>query len=289
MTWLVRLFFIYFMSGISSAWAAGEIGYVEDFSGLPSHYKVTRGSQLIPLSLCLPLYNGDLIEALDENGHLTLRLVDRADPVTWTRADRENSIKAEIPQTGFWSSLLDWTVTSLSPIDDQKRQLVLTSIRSDDDADFGVPLLATPQTLSSGTRTIALGWLKPSQVVEISLSSKSGKKLVKKAKGKGGLWISPELDLRAGTYRLEVTAAGNKVSGTVTVSDPAKLPEIPPELQRESVPEPLRRTAQALWLSAQQNGQYRLEALHILAGAHRSASETTLLKSLIAGKRFQLP
>ncbi len=286
----IALFLLGFLGLFTShALAVGEIGYVEDFHGAASGYRVIREGQEIALKLCLPLQNGDRIEVAGDDGRVVLRLIGRPDPVVWSKADGQTPIAAELTRAGFWSNFLDWTVASISPLDEEKRAQVLTNIRNDGNQEFAVPLFKAPQTIAAGKRTIAFGWLKPSQVVEVSILLKSGKKIISKAKGSGGLWVSPELDLKAGNYRVEVAAGGTKAEGKIMAVDPSKLPAIPEELRIETIPEPMRRTAQALWLAAQGKGEYRMEALMMLASAKRSPSEKLLLEALIAGKPFNLP
>ena len=123
------MLFAFFIYAVQPSWADGEIGYVEDFSGLASHYRVIHAGKEIPLQLCQPLYNGDTIEALDDKGRVSLRLLDHPNAVVWSRADKDTKFSAVVPKTSFWSGLMDWTVASLSPFDEQKRERVLTTIR----------------------------------------------------------------------------------------------------------------------------------------------------------------
>ncbi len=289
MTRLVVMLLGFFICAVSTAWADGEIGYVEDFSGQADHYRVMRADKDIPIRLCLPLFNGDKIEALDDAGRVSLRLVDHPEAVIWSRVDKETPIKAVVPQTSFWSGFMDWTMASLSPFDTQRRERVLTSIRGDDGSEFGVPLLQVPQTMAAGKRVIIIGWLKPSSVTEISITAKGGHKLVDKSKGAGGVWASPALTLKAGTYRIAVATAAATVSGEIKVVDGQGMPQFPEELTRESVPEPLLHTAQALWLAALEDGRYRLEALQLIAKDRTARPAVILMEALIDGKKFTLP
>jgi hypothetical protein len=282
-------FLLTFLLLASPALADGEIGCVDEFRGDASAYKIIRADKELAMQLLLPMHNGDRIEMTNEDGSVTIRLAGQLPPLVWSKADSVNALSVEIPRASFWSNLMDETVAFISPLDRQKRQQVLANIRNDGNEAFAVPLLESPQTIAAGNRTIALGWQKPSQVVEISILSKSGKKIISKAKGSGGLWISPALALKPGNYRVEILAGGKKLSGKITAADPAALPEIPAELRFETIPEPLRRTAQALWLARQDKGQYRLEALALLAGVRRSLSEKLVLEALIDGKKFELP
>ena len=289
MTRIVVTLFGLFMCFASAARASGEIGYVEDFSGHADRYVVRRGDMAIPIRLCLPLLNGDQIEALDDTGRVSLRLIDHPKAVIWSRADKYTRITAVAPQASFWSGLMDWTMASLSPLDDQKRERVLTTIRNDGGAKFGVPLLQVPQVMAAGKRALMIGWLKPSAVAEISVTAKSGQRLVDRSKATGGLWTSPLLNLKPGTYRIEVATAAATARGEVRIVDGTEMPVLPEELTRDSVPEPLRHTSQALWLAAQDGGRYQLEAMQLIAKDRTVRPAELLLEALIGGAKFSLP
>lgn len=289
MTRVAVMLFGLFICAVQPSWADGEIGYVEDFSGLASHYRVLHAGKEIPMHLCLPLYNGDTIEALDNKGRISLRLIDHPNAVVWSRADKDTKLSAIVPKTRFWSGLMDWTVASLSPFDEQKRERVLTTIRGDGGGEFGVPLLHVPQSVAAGQRVLVVGWLKPSTIAEISITAKGGRKLVDKSKAMGGLWASPALNLKPGKYRIVVAAGGQTVSGDIDVVPRAEIPQFPAELTQNSIPEPLRHSAQALWLAAQEGGHYRLESLQLIANHRNARSAAVLMEALIAGKTFVLP
>jgi hypothetical protein len=272
---------------IQPARADNEIGYVEDFIGQASNYTVERGSEIISMKLLMPVYSGDRIETLSEKGRVSLRLVDHPEPVVLSRADNGKPIPTLVPQEGFWSSVLTSTLAAISPFDQQKRERVLTAIRGDE-GEFGVPLLQTRQILASGQRSIALGWLKSTAVTEITITRKNGKKLVAKGKGVGGLWISPAIPLKPGPYRITVSAGNDSVTGEVEVIKSEDLPQLPADLTRGSIPEALRRVAQATWLAAQDKGQYRIEALQLIAN-DRSRPAVVLTDALISGQSVHLP
>jgi hypothetical protein len=289
MTRFAVMFFAFFIYAVQPSWADGEIGYVEDFSGLASRYRVIHAGKEISLQLCLPLYNGDTIEALDDKGRLTLRLIDHPNAVIWSRADKETQFSAVVPKTSFWSGLMNWTVASLSPFDEQKRERVLTTIRGDSGGEFDVPLLQAPQTLAAGQRVLVVGWLRPSMVAEISVTAKGGRKLVNRSKAMGGLWSSPTLNLKPGKYHVIVATSARTVAGDIDVVLPSEMPQLPAELTKDGIPEPLRHSAQSLWLAAQEGGHYRLEALQLIAKDRSTRSAAVLVEALIAGKTFDLP
>ena len=273
----------------SSAWASGEIGYVDDFIGKADRYQLIRDHKIFPVKLCLPLLSGDHIVALDDAGRMQLRMIDHPDVVVWSRGDKDTPLTAIVSKESYWSGFLDWTVASLSPFDDQKRERVLTAIRGDGGAKFDVPLLNVPQVMASGKRIIVIGWLKPSAVIAITITDKSGKLLVDKGKAAGGLWSSPVLNLIPGTYRISAVSGAATITNEIKVVDSTKIPSFPEELTRASVPEPLRHTVQALWLSAQDDGRYQLEALQLIANDTNVRSAKVLSEALIGGTKFSLP
>lgn len=274
-------------AAVRPVFAQSEIGYVEDFSGVSGNYIVTRGADTVPMKLLMPVYAGDLIEALTEKGRVTLRLVDHPEPVIWSRADRDTPLAAPVAEGMSWSSILSATLASISPLDDQKRERVLTAIRGDE-GEFDVPLLRSGQTIAAGRRSLSLGWMKSSAVTEISITTKNGKKLVNRAKGVGGFWTSPELNVKPGRYRIVVSSGDGQVTGEIDVVAAEELPQVPPEIHDARLPSSLLRVAQAGWIAQQSNGQYRFEALQLLAG-ERSRAANVLTDALIAGQPIGPP
>jgi len=281
------MFFLIWAASLQTAWAQDEIGYVEDFTGAPSNYVVKHGTGTVPMRIFLPVYSGDLIEAVDDQSEATLRLMGHPEPIMWSRGDKDRPLSAEVPKASYWSSLLTSTLGAISFLDNEKRERVFTAFAVAAEI-FGVPLLQAPQTMAAGQRKVAVGWLKSGAVTEISITSQGGQLLVDKSKGLGGLWSSPALNLKPGQYRIAVSAGTDVISGNVDVIDLGKMPPIPAELTQDGIPDALRHTAQAVWLAEQEGGRYRLEALQLVVNdKNRSANE--LVDALIAGKALEAP
>lgn len=267
-----------------SAFAAAEIGYIEDFTGEASGYVVRRDGQDLPVVLCMPLMKGDQL-IVSGKGRALVRLADRPEPVVWTAADSATPLEA--PGEPFWSPLLDWVVAKISPIDTQRRERVAANIRDDGGGEFGVPLLAARQVVAAGERTLAIGWQKPASPVQITIMPKKGKPIVSKAKGVGGVWVSEPIMLKPGRYRIEVATPSRTVRGEFEAVDPGALPVPPGELER--IPGPLSAAASAVWLAGQNDGRYRLEAFQILARAKPVGAVAAVRSALIDGSDIGPP
>ncbi|MFO1088072.1 MAG: hypothetical protein U1E46_00670 [Hyphomicrobiales bacterium] len=270
------------------AHAASEIGYVEDFAGPASGYRVIRSGTEVAMTICLPLMGGDKVQVIAPNGRIVLRLAGRSDPVVRTARDNETPLEETPGSTTYWSAVFDWAVATLSPLDEQRRERISTTIRDDGGGDFGVPLLRSLQTMAAGERSISIGWTKPSQPVLVSLSTKSGKQLVS-GKGVGGLWTSPLVSLKPGSYRLEVAAPGAKVIGRLEVVKPQRLPDWPKDLANEDGSDPLAAAARALWLASQGDGAYALEAFQRVARSQPLGPTAVVRAALINGARINPP
>jgi hypothetical protein len=277
----------FWVLGVSAR--ASEIGYIEDFVGPPSDYVLWRDGVSRAVALCLPVRNGDRIEALTDSGRVTVRLVDRSEPVVLTRAQRDTALTGQAPVKGFWSGLLDWTAASLSPFDSERRQRVSTNIRNDGGSGLAVPLLDRPQKIAAGQRSVTIGWLPAAGITEVRLGGPRGTVLAG-GKGVGGLWTSPTLDLTPGRYTLEVRNPAGLIKGALTIVPAARLPALPSDLTRTEIPAPLRNVAQAAWLAAQDGGTYRLESLQGLEPqTNRQRPALVLIDALIAGKTIAPP
>lgn len=260
-----------------------EIGYVESLDHKADAYSIRNGDTARKAAILAPILSGDVIRVLDPSAKMTIRLVDRPDAVVLSAANGETPIEAKPPEKSFWSGLLTWTGTSVEVFDDEQRQQVSASIRGDDAKELRAPLLATPQTIATGRRALAIGWLSP-KVVQIRILSKSGK-VIASGKGVGGLWTSPAVDWKAGNYRIEIAASGEKLTQTMQAVAPAKLPALPEALEAPGIPAPLKAASTGAWL-ASQDPRYLLEALQNVApdaGTSRPARLLTI--AFIDGKR----
>ncbi|MBN9018421.1 MAG: hypothetical protein J0H11_13465 [Rhizobiales bacterium] len=260
-----------------------EIGYVESFDRPADAYVIVSDGVAKKVAILAPILNGDVIEVKDPAASITLRLVGRDDPVIISAANQGTPVTTEVPQKSFWSGLFDWTSASVEVFDEEQRQQVSASIRGDDDKELSVPLLASPQTLVAGKRALAIGWPSP-RTVEIRILKKGGQ-VVAEGRPSGGLWLTPAIDWKVGTYRIEIAAGGDTVRQTLQFIGPKKAPKLPAELTDPAAPAPLRASATAAFYAAS-DPAYVLEALQYVAPDARTSRPAKLLTlALIDGKR----
>jgi hypothetical protein len=236
-----------------------EVGFIEAYAPEGAAMTLRRGDQIVPLRLCARVLQGDRILLVRPDERVVLRLMDRPEPVVITAARGEYVVKAAAPAhsllDGAWDSILD----ALNLLDTPERTRVSASIRSGG-GELKVPLLASPQTLVAGKRTLSLGWLPERLGVTVTIRSAKGAPLVSEAKGSGGVWTSTPLDLVPGDYTVEITPRGGKaLSAPLHVVSPDKVPAIPAELTREALPPAMRALGAATFL-AMKGPEWRLEA-----------------------------
>lgn len=236
-----------------------EVGFVESYAPEGAALTIRRGDQIVPLRLCARVLQGDIIRLIRPDERVVLRLMDRPDPVVVTAARGDYVVKATPPARGLldgaWDSILD----AINLLDAPERTLVSASIRSGG-GELKVPLLASPQSLAAGKRMLTLAWLPERLGVGITIRPAKGAPLVSEAKGMGGSWTSPPLDLVPGDYTIEITPRGGKaLSAPLHVISPDKLPPVPAELTRETLPPAMRALGAATFL-ARADKQWRLEA-----------------------------
>jgi hypothetical protein len=236
-----------------------EVGFIEAYAPEGAALTLRRGDQIVPLRLCARVLQGDRILLVRPDERVVLRLMDRPEPVVITAARGEYVVKAETPARGLldgaWDSILD----ALNLLDTPERTRVSASIRSGG-GELKVPLLASPQTLIAGKRTLTLGWLPERLGVTVTIRPAKGAPLVSEAKGTGGVWTSAPLDLAPGDYTVEITPRGGKaLDASLHVVAPDKVPAIPAELTREALPPAMRALGAATFL-AMKGPEWRLEA-----------------------------
>lgn len=236
-----------------------EVGFIEAYAPPGAELTLQRGDASVPVRLCARILAGDRIHLTRPNERIVLRLVDRPEPVVVTAARGDYVVEAAVSGRGLldgaWDSILD----ALNLLDTPERTRVSASIRGGTD-ELSVPLLATPQNLVAGRRTFTLAWFPDRLPVSITIRPAKGAPLVSAAKGIGGVWTSPALDLTPGSYAVEIAARdGKPVAGRITVVTPDAAPKPPSELANAGLPENVRAFGQATWL-ALRDPAWRLEA-----------------------------
>lgn len=283
---LVLFIFVLAPTPRGSAADAPEVGYVEDLVRTTSADAILRGGAEVPLERLTPIRNGDHFRLTDARAKVVLRIAGLPAPLVVSQANQTVPIASALPEQGFWSGLLGWVGSSVVVFDRSERTQTTAAIRGDGDGELAAPMLAAPQILASGRRSLAVGWLAPN-IVTVRLSS--GSKVIAEGKGVGGLWIGPALDLRPGKYVLTLKTPDATVSRDVTVADVANLPKPPAALTRADIPGGLGQTAQAVWFAAQ-GKQYLLEALqHVAGDANTFKPASIVVDALIAGRQPSPP
>lgn len=236
-----------------------EVGFIEAYGPEGAALTLQRGDQIVPLRLCARVLQGDRIRLVQPDERVVLRLMDRPQPVVVTAARGEYVVQAAAPARGLldgaWDSILD----ALNLLDSPERSRVSASIRGGN-GELKVPLLAGPQALVAGKRKLTLAWLPERLPVTITVRPAKGAPLVAEAKGMGGVWTSAPVDLAPGDYVVEITPrGGNALTASLRVVAADKVPAIPAELTRETLPPAMRGLGSATFL-AMKGPEWRLEA-----------------------------
>ena len=271
---------------VAAAEQSPEVGYVEDLPQVGLADVIVRAGGNVPLELLAPIHNGDTFTLGDPKAKVVLRLAGRADPVVVSQENKGDKIDASPPTRGYFIGLLSWVGSSIVIFDKGERMEMTAAIRGDGGDTLSAPMLQAPQVLAAGRRPIAVGWLTP-DVISIRFSM--GGKTMAEGKGVGGLWVSPELELRPGRYVLSLKGPDGAISEDITVADAAYFPAPPADLTRTDIPGALGETAEGVWF-ASQGKQYLLEALqHVAAHSDDFKPAGILVDALIAGRQPSLP
>ncbi len=274
------------LAAVADTEPSPEVGYVEDLGHVGPADVIVRNGGNVPLELLAPIHNGDTFMLTEPNAKVLVRLAGRPDPVAVSQANEGDKIDASPPAHGYFTGLLSWVGSSIVIFDKGERTQTTAAIRGDGGDTLSAPILQAAQVLAAGRRPIAVGWLTP-DVISIRLSN--GSKTVAEGKGVGGLWVSPEVDLRPGKYVLALKGPDSAISVDVTVTDPVHFPVPPADLMRTDIPGPLGETAKGVWFAGQ-GKQYLLEALQHVAGdsGHFKPADI-VIDALIAGRQPQPP
>lgn len=270
---------------ISRAMAAEpiEVGYIENIKGNAAKIALTRDGKAEPVTICGLVYNGDRITVSDPRGAITLRLSGQPEPVVIGAEKGEYKLDFEPPKKGFLIGLVRWAAASIGDLDKKARSPVSMSVRSGPNGPLALPLLKDKQVLAEGKRSLMVGWQGAPSMADVTLSNGQGE-IVASGRGSGRVWRSPQVDLRPGEYRIEVSTPRERVGGSIEVVPASAIPPLPRDLTEEAAPHALRSAAQAAWLASQAQ-RYAFEAYQqVAADADRSAPAGLVADALLAGE-----
>jgi hypothetical protein len=258
-----------------------EVGFIEDYAPDGAALTLQRGDQIVPLRLFTRVLQGDRIRLVRPDERVVLRLMDRPRPIVVTAARGDYVVQAAASARGMLDGAWDSVLDALTSLDTPERTLAAAGVRGSTD-ELRVPLLAVPQTLIAGTRTLTLAWLPERLAVTITIRPAEGAALVSGAKGMAGSWTSAPLDLTPGDYTVEIVPnSGKALTAGLHVVAADTIPAIPAELTRMTLPLSMRALGAATFL-AMKGPEWRLEAFQRLAPFTRDFAPAKKLSRALA-------
>jgi len=231
--------------------------------------------QTRPVDIDTPLQQGDVLQLLDTNATVEIILESGKRVVLKNGSHQGNRFMiTREAELGVSDRLMAFIRRVFKP-DAARRAIAAgrgvrcSNTDTDHPLQFSVPALASgTANLAEGTRDLFIPWQGGLAPFEITLRNKVNGKTVAQASGHTGCEVAFEkLALLPGFYELRLQDAkrSTQLVGNIRVVDRKNLPSEPAELTQEQLPQDIRAYYYALWLAAEDNGAWTLEAIQQLS------------------------
>ena len=153
------------------AWAQVEVGFVEDFSGEPEHYRLERDGSPVPVRILTPLQTGDRVSVEHPEGRIQLRLGEQS-ALTLDGSQGEPFVVAGGGESAtLFGNLARWAVDWTQGEGEDESTVALVT-RGDGFALRGVP--AAAQRIPATRESLWLAWSGGSPPFSWSLRDGAG-------------------------------------------------------------------------------------------------------------------
>jgi hypothetical protein len=281
---------LFALLGMPTCSYAQTIGWIESFTGPQSEYELLRENGPIPVSMFLPLRDGDRIRVLREGSGIRLvldggtRVVDLSSATQLEVTTRGRTLPT-VPV-----NLLSWAGSWLTVRHQESLSTVNVLVRS---RRVSLPLFTPgPQSIPGPLRQLAITWEGGLSPYGIALSSSDAPaNPIAVTQSVAPRAVLAGIALQPGEYTVRVVDSQmNAASARFLVSDGASPSALPDELLDTALPGNLRQTLLATWLAAPQNGQRTLQAYQLVAPIADNYYPAALLRdALESGEGPTLP
>ncbi|RKZ90809.1 MAG: hypothetical protein DRR19_08990 [Candidatus Parabeggiatoa sp. nov. 1] len=229
-------------------------------------YSFKRDGKMLPIQPTLLV--GDQIVVNNATPTIHLKLGDnKVEEVNHKNSPYTVKSTGKVSSTS--SNLWAWVKQVVTDWHEEELQTTVAIVNTrgvgDTSPDIPTPyidLLEEPRELVAGTRTLHLAWKGGEKPYELILQQE-GRPILSEAFQEQRI-TTPPLKLTPGEYQLRLSDKQQRtVDYTFTVV--GSKPGYPSELLDSNIPKDTRLTAQALWLAAQEEGQWSFEAYQQLA------------------------
>lgn len=233
--------------------------WVIDFEGAASDYVVRRGGAEIPLEKLMVLDSGDVLIIRSEAG--TITLVDQANTRhILTAGDPPFVVPDSEPLPGLLSNIREWVRSWWNTRGNQTTRTTAAVSKGDLDPVI-TGTVNRESMLLAGTRRLYVAWNGGIAPFELRLVSASGQVLVELFDIHQSSIRMPEVSLQPGVYSLQISAGGARNELTLSAVPEEHLPDTAREILAVDIPEDIRRSYLALFLSTED--AWRFEALQL--------------------------
>jgi hypothetical protein len=140
----------------SAAWAGVEAGFVEDYEGEPSRYRLERGGERVPIAVLTPVQQGDRVFVDHAEGRILLRLGEER-AVSVTQSDGPFEVGEADESATVLGNLARWAIGWTEAGGDPALSRVSLTTRG---LGLAIPLCPTNvvQRLPTGGSSLQLEW-----------------------------------------------------------------------------------------------------------------------------------
>jgi hypothetical protein len=306
--WVVASVLICLLAGAQPAPQAGtraasqvnpqvgpQVGWIDHFEGSAGYYALVRNGRNIGIECCwTPLYAGDSIVVHYESARVFLNFGGDRDVRVCHKKNSSADCDEESPyvikghgNTGAIRYLMQWAADYLTgwfsthPLPAPGEQ---DAVARGAASPLTVPLLDFEEGhVLAGSRKLQLAWHGGAPPYRLEIRREGGKDPVLRLESVSITRTSiPGFILNEGSYSFDIADAQNqRVAKRFKVVADSELPAIPADLAKADIPNDMKETLAAAWLSSQSHGLWAWEAYLETADIADSYAPATVLRDAL--------
>jgi len=237
--------------------ASTAVGWIESFDGSPEHYRLVRSGKELPVSMFLPIHQGDDIAVLQSGRRIRLILDGGRVFEELTQSNSRYVVRQPRRVPTLPDNLMSWAGSWFTKWHQERLTTVSVHVRSD--KNISIPLLADRrQMLAIPAPTLAIAWKggAPPFSVQVGYDVSARGPLVSAEGLSERRVLLPDLALAPGRYAVRIADShGSEAAAPFSVVPRERLPSEPEDI-RLTGPDVTHQTLLAAWLTTVESGEW---------------------------------
>lgn len=267
-----------------------QVGYIYDFDGKISQYRLLRNEKEVPIGLFLAVFEDDRIDVNNDNITIKVMLEGEEQPKTVSKNNSPLNIKSDAVIRTVPSNLVSWAGEFFNSLYKDRETQTVTVVSK---GLFNSPvsphenlnqisselLSHGPLILLSGKRNLYFNWDggTPPYQVSILLNDSLIKNIQELALSNV---LLKAITLQPGVYEIAIRDIKDNIFSTPLTVLSEKI-SLPSSLEKSNLPEEVKETLLATWLAGKKEGYWRFEAYQRVVSYAKNYSTAKLLKNAL--------